>query len=160
MTIPEYMLENNKKFENMNKIKIFKMTESAKSIEKADEDMCYDFFSDEPVKVEWGKVTTIKTGIKLCPPKGYHYSLRPRSGLAAKHGIIVLAGQMDHPYRGEVIVALSTVIKDYVIIFPAGSKIVQAKFERDATFEVVEVKNEEDLGTTNRGEKGFGSSGS
>lgn len=143
-------------------IKVFKLTETAQLPTKADGDMCYDVYADEAVCIYFGKITPVKTGIKVAPPEGYHYSVRPRSGLAVKEGIHIMAGQIDNIYRGELIICLTTLKKRsgkdcYVI--NKGDKIAQLKFEKDATFEVVEVSSESDLGNTDRGEKGFGSSG-
>lgn len=163
-------------------IKVLKLSEEAKLPTKADGDMCYDIYSNEDCFLEFGKVSTIKTGIKLVPPDGYHYSVRDRSGLAAKHGLHILAGQIDNSYRGELLVCMTKLKSEFeeTPIYESlenenplcaklmehvryeiqkGDKIAQIKFEKDTTFDVVEVKSEEDLGTTNRGERGFGSSG-
>ena len=143
----------------MNQIKFFKISETAKGPVKADGDMCYDIFADEDKHVQMGEIAVIKTGIKMSPPEGYHYSVRDRSGMAAKNGLHVVAGQIDNSYRGELLVAM-TKLSISIYQIKKGDKIAQIKFEQDTTFPVVEVKSEEDLGYTNRGEKGFGSSGS
>lgn len=165
----------------MKDIKVLKLTESAKLPTKADGDMCYDVYADEDKLVENGEITVVKTGIKISPPEGYHYSVRDRSGLAAKHGLHIIAGQIDNSYRGELLVCLTKLKMEFKdglthlesldslqyacgICEPVhykinkGDKIAQIKFEEDTTFPVVEVKSEEDLGYTERGEKGFGSS--
>lgn len=181
MTIPEHMLENNRGRMNKN-ILIYKLTETAKLPVKADGDMCYDVFADEDATIEHGSVTAIKTGIKMAPPEGYHYSVRDRSGLAAKHGLHVVAGQIDNSYRGELLICMTklkmefndcqTILENLDSLCYAagiarpvsykikkGDKIAQIKFEKDETFPVIEVETEEKLGSTKRGENGFGSSG-
>lgn len=163
-------------------IKVLKLSDSAKLPTKADGDMCYDVYADEDKLVKNGEITTVKTGIKISPPEGYHYSVRDRSGLAAKHGLHIVAGQIDNSYRGELLICLtkfkiefqdylthlegldtlqyaSTVLKPIHYEIKKGDKIAQIKFEEDTTFPVVEVQSEEDLGYTERGEKSFGSSG-
>lgn len=142
----------------MDTIKIFKLSESAKLPTKADGDMCYDIYSDEDKHVQMGEITVIKTGIKMSPPEGYHYSVRDRSGLAAKNGLHIVAGQIDNSYRGELLVAM-TKLSIGIYQIKKGDKIAQIKFEEDTTFPVIEVQSEEDLGYTERGEKSFGSSG-
>lgn len=144
-------------------IKIFRLTETAKLPTKAEGDMCYDVYSDEDVAVSFGDVSKIKTGLKIAPPSGYHYSVRDRSGLAVKEGIHIIAGQIDNSYRGELIICLTSVKSriynnDFYYI-KKGDKIAQLKFEQDTTFPITEVQSEEDLGTTSRGSGGFGSTG-
>jgi deoxyuridine 5'-triphosphate nucleotidohydrolase len=139
-------------------IKVLKLNESAKLPTKADGDMCYDVYANEDKFVQMGEISVIKTGIKMSPPEGYHYSVRDRSGLAAKNGLHIVAGQIDNSYRGELLVAM-TKLSIGIYEIKKGDKIAQIKFEQDTTFPVVEVKFEEDLGYTNRGENGFGSSG-
>lgn len=164
----------------MDTIKVLKLSDSAKLPTKADGDMCYDVYADEDATISYGDITIVKTGIKICPPEGYHYSVRDRSGLAAKHGLHIIAGQIDNSYRGELLICLTrltTLYEDITeeeleytenianIVRPINyyikkeDKIAQIKFEEDTTFPVVEVQSEEDLGYTERGEKSFGSSG-
>ena len=150
-------------------MKVFRIKKGAKLPEKKTEDMCYDVFAclPDPVTIVHGKVVAIPTGIKIAPPPGYHFSLRPRSGLAAKYGIDVLAGQIDGGYRGELIVLLTThksdsddvgSLKGNIVTINNGDKIAQFKLEKDETFDIEEVFSEKDLGTSERMEKGFGSS--
>jgi dUTP pyrophosphatase len=143
---------------DVKKIKVLKLTDTAKLPTKSNGNMCYDVYADESVNIIQGKVTVVKTGIKLAVPEGFHYSIRPRSGLAAKNGIQVLAGQIDGSYRGELLICLTTVLNE-VYSISKGDKIAQFKIEKDETFPVVEVSSVEELGETDRGDKGFGSSG-
>jgi|TARA_Y100000385_G_scaffold194747_1_gene201587 dUTP pyrophosphatase len=99
----------------------------------------------------------IKTGLFIELPVGFEAQVRPRSGLAAKHGLTVLnsPGTVDADYRGEIGVILVNLSNtDFKI--EDGERIAQlviAKHQR-AQWEEVEVLNE-----TSRGEAGFGSTG-
>lgn len=99
----------------------------------------------------------IKTGLFIELPEGYEAQVRPRSGLAAKHGITVLnaPGTIDADYRGEIgVILVNLSNEDFVI--QNGERIAQmviAKHERAEWSEV------ETLSETERGEGGFGSTG-
>lgn len=148
----------------MKQFKVALIDKDAKMPVKADGDMCFDVFSVENKEVRFGAPVTVRTGIKIEPPEDFHYSVRPRSGLAVKHGIDVLAGQIDNSYRGELIVVLSK--NTNAMFFPSkevynikkGDKIAQIKFEKDYGLEPVEVK-EEELSKTVRNDGKFGSTG-
>lgn len=141
-------------------MKVYKLRPDARLPEKNDEDMCYDLFAaiDEPVEVKWGEVAIINTGL-MFDPSPYHFSIRPRSGLAVKHGVHILAGQIDKSYRGELLVAMTTLKKDYTYVVCNGDKIAQFKLEHDVTVDVEEVYAEHYLSDSLRGEGGFGSTG-
>lgn len=99
----------------------------------------------------------VPTGLYLAIPEGYEAQVRPRSGLAAKHGVTVLnsPGTIDADYRGEVKVILVNLSSEPFEIQP-GERIAQlvvARFEQ-VSWEEVEV-----LDDTARGEGGFGSTG-
>ena len=100
----------------------------------------------------------IKEPITLAPlPKGTEAQVRPRSGLAAKHGITVLntPGTIDADYRGEVgVILINLSDKDFVI--NPGERIAQMVLARYERFEWEEV---EQLDSTSRGEGGLGSTG-
>lgn len=153
-----WVLRHNLERLKLNEIKVFKLNDTAKLPTKADGDMCYDIYADEDKHVQMGEIAVIKTGIKMSPPESYHYSVRDRSGMAAKSGLHVVAGQIDNSYRGELLVAM-TKLSIGIYQINKGDKIAQIKFEEDTTFPVVEVQSEQDLGYTERGENGFGSSG-
>ncbi|WP_427036533.1 dUTP diphosphatase [Cytobacillus pseudoceanisediminis] len=99
-----------------------------------------------------------RTGIAIQPEKGYELQIRPRSGLALKHGITVLnsPATIEPTYRGDVgIILYNAGEKPFVV--KAGDRIAQAIFKRyEETIETEIVKELED---TERGEKGFGSTG-
>lgn len=124
---------------------------------------CFDLYAVPQSKETFGPSViinpltraTIPLGISWEPPIGYSGHIRDRSGLAAKHGIHVLAGEIDNDYRGEIMVCLlNTSDKPYQIT--CGDKIAQIKIEKDYNIESVWS---DDLSETERGEQGFGSSG-
>jgi len=104
-----------------------------------------------------GKVKLISTGIKIMIPEGYEGQIRPRSGLAIKHGITVLntPGTIDSDYRGIVKVILINLGEEEFII-RRGDRIAQLVIQKIffPNFEIVET-----LDKTKRGEGGFGHSG-
>jgi dUTP pyrophosphatase len=99
----------------------------------------------------------VTTGIKVAIPEGYEAQVRPRSGLALKHGISMVnsPGTIDSDYRGEIRVILINLGQE-VVRFELGHRVAQlviAPVTR-ASWNIVET-----LDATDRGEKGFGSSG-
>lgn len=112
---------------------------------------------NEPVVLYPLKRMVVPTGLFLAIPEGYEGQIRPRSGLAAKNGITVLnaPGTIDADYRGEVGVILVNLSSDPFTINP-GERIAQLVF---AKFEQAEFTQTESLDTTERGEGGFGSTG-
>ncbi|MBT4905221.1 MAG: dUTP diphosphatase [Flavobacteriaceae bacterium] len=101
--------------------------------------------------------TIIGTGLKMALPEGYEAQVRPRSGLAAKHGLSVLnaPGTIDADYRGEVGVILVNLSNEPFTIQP-GERIAQLVI---AQYEQVRWNLQETLDTTERGAGGFGSTG-
>ncbi len=99
----------------------------------------------------------IPTGLYVELPAGYEMQVRPRSGLAAKHGITVLnsPGTVDADYRGEIRVILVNLSGEPFTI-ESGERIAQLVVARH---EQVEWEPVEELGTTERGAGGFGSTG-
>ncbi|GGA68159.1 deoxyuridine 5'-triphosphate nucleotidohydrolase [Flavobacterium palustre] len=101
--------------------------------------------------------TIVKTGLFIELPIGYEAQVRPRSGLAAKHGITVLnsPGTVDADYRGEIGVILVN-LSNQAFEIQNGERVAQliiAKYERAEWIEV------EELTETSRGAGGFGSTG-
>ena len=96
-----------------------------------------------------------RTGLALAIPHGFYGRVAPRSGLAAKQGLDVLAGVIDSDYRGELCCVLYNT-SDTAIVLPAGSKICQLIIEKIITPKAVWVT---DLDETARGAGGFGSTG-
>ncbi len=99
----------------------------------------------------------VPTGLKIALPEGYEAQVRPRSGLAAKHGITVLntPGTIDADYRGEIGVILVNLSNSPFTIEP-GERIAQLVV---AKFEQIDWKLTQELTETARGEGGFGSTG-
>ena len=99
----------------------------------------------------------IPTGLYVELPEGYEMQIRPRSGLAAKHGVTVLntPGTIDADYRGEIKVILVNLSTEPFEVKP-GERIAQAVVAEHAR---VEWNPVEELGTTERGAGGFGSTG-
>ena len=96
-----------------------------------------------------------RTGLAVAIPQGFYGRVAPRSGLAAKNGLDVLAGVIDSDYRGEVCCLLYNT-SDETISLPDGSKICQLIVEQIITPESEWVM---DLDETARGAGGFGSTG-
>ena len=110
-----------------------------------------------PITLQPGQRSLIPTGLKIALPTGYEAQVRPRSGLAYKHGITVLnsPGTIDADYRGDVGVILINHGSESFTI-ENGERIAQliiAKFVQIDWDEVL------DLSSTSRGEGGFGSTG-
>jgi dUTP pyrophosphatase len=116
-----------------------------------------DLFSVEEVTIPAGERRDVGTGLALAIPAGYAGFVQPRSGLAFKHGIMVVnsPGLIDAGYRGEVRVALYNSGADPFLV-GVGERIAQLVVQRveEPTF-----ANAADLPETVRGEGGFGSSG-
>ena len=112
---------------------------------------------ENPIVLSSLERVMIPTGLRIALPKGYEAQVRPRSGLAAKHGITVLnsPGTIDADYRGEICVILVNLSKDDFTINP-GERIAQMVIARHESIEWNEVDN---LDSTERGEGGFGSTG-
>jgi dUTP pyrophosphatase len=101
-------------------------------------------------------VTVVPTGIAVAVPYGTYGRIAPRSGLAVKHGMQVLAGVVDPSYRGEVKVVLLNA--DYgPVTIRHGDRVAQLVLERVATPDVFDADT---LDETARGAGGFGSTGS
>ena len=101
--------------------------------------------------------TMVPTGLYMALPEGTEAQVRPRSGLAAKHGLTVLntPGTIDADYRGEVKVILVNLSNEPFTINP-GERIAQLVLAR---YERVEWSEVEVLDETDRGQGGFGSTG-
>jgi len=140
------------------KIKVKKLSELAEiPAYQTEEAAGFDLHSIDDVVIKAGERKLISTGLAFEIPKGYEIQIRPRSGLAYKHGITVLntPGTIDSDYRGEIkVLLINHSNEDFEI--KVGERIAQAVIKEviQAEFEEVEVLSE-----TKRGEKGFGSTG-
>lgn len=112
---------------------------------------------DAPVELAPGERRLIPTGLYIALPEGYECQVRPRSGLALRHGITLVntPGTVDADYRGEIGVILINLGQEPFIIAD-GERIAQLVVKR---YERVEWEPVESLDTTIRGEGGFGSTG-
>jgi len=141
----------------MNTVSVKKLDIDALVPSKAHaDDAGWDLYSNENGIIYPGDRMVIKTGIALGIPYGYYGRIAPRSGLAVKRGIDVLAGVVDSGYRNEIGVVL--INHDPTKQFPItrGDRIAQIIFERVDDFRLYVV---DELSTAERGMGGFGSSG-
>ncbi len=118
----------------------------------------YDVRSADPAfTLEPGEIRLVGTGLVLELPPHLECQVRPRSGLAVRHGVTVAnaPGTIDPDYRGELKVALINLGQEVVRI-ERGERVAQLVFARFATPEVVRVER---VGSTERGAGGFGSTG-
>ena len=113
--------------------------------------------TDEPIVIESLERVLIPTGLFIELPEGYEAQIRPRSGLAFKNGITVLnsPGTIDADYRGEIKVLLVNVSLDPFTVSP-GDRIAQMVI---AKCEQAEWLSETELSKTERGEGGYGHTG-
>lgn len=114
-------------------------------------------FIAEPVILGVLDRSLIPTGLYIEIPEGYEAQIRPRSGLAIKHGITVInsPGTIDADYRGEICVELVNLSNTPFTVEP-GERIAQLVFSKYEQAEFIEVK---ELSETERGEGGFGHTG-
>lgn len=112
---------------------------------------------EAPVLLQPLQRTLVPTGLHIALPAGYEAQVRPRSGLAAKHGVTVLntPGTIDADYRGEIKVILVNLSDRPFEIVP-GERIAQMVIARH---EQVQWELVENLDQTERGAGGFGSTG-
>ena len=110
-----------------------------------------------PLVLEPGKQALVPTGLAIALPEGFEAQVRPRSGLAAKHGVTVLnsPGTIDADYRGEIQVILINHGAEPFII-RRGERIAQMVIASVARAEFVPVAT---LPSSERGSGGFGSTG-
>lgn len=114
-----------------------------------------DIYVIENLTIRPGERALGRTGLAVAIPEGYYGRVAPRSGLASKHGLDVLAGVIDADYRGEIGCLLYNAGNE-TIELPAQSKICQLIIEKIITPEAVWA---DDINETERGGGGFGSTG-
>lgn len=110
----------------------------------------------EPIVLGSLERTLVPTGLKIAIPEGYEVQVRPRSGLALKHGISMAntPGTIDSDYRGEIGVIMINLSKEDFVINP-GERIAQLVLGKVYQMDLVEGE----LSATERGEGGFGHTG-
>ena len=116
----------------------------------------YDLYAAEDALVNKGCRKLIKTNISMEITPGYYGRIAPRSGLAYKNGIDVLAGVIDSDYRGDIGVILYNTDANIDFEVKAGDKIAQIIIEPCASVNFV---NTQTLPATKRGEGGYGHTG-
>lgn len=114
---------------------------------------CLEDFSLQP-----GERKLIRTGIAIALPEGFVGLVHPRSGLANKHGISIVnaPGTVDAGYRGELMINLINLDPTETFHAESGSRIAQLVIQEFVSADFVEVN---ELDNTDRGDKGFGSTG-
>ena len=112
------------------------------------------------ITLEPGGTARVPTGLQIALPPGHEAQVRPRSGLAARHGVTVLnaPGTIDEDYRGEVQVLLINHGPDSFTI-SHGERIAQLVIAPVTQVEIEPINDEAALGGTERGDGGFGSTG-
>jgi dUTP pyrophosphatase len=112
---------------------------------------------EKPVELMPLQRSMVPTGLYIELPEGYEAQIRPRSGLAAKHGISIVntPGTIDPDYRGEIRVVLVN-LSDIPFTLEPGERIAQMVIAR---FEHITWNQVESLSETERGEGGFGHTG-
>jgi len=145
----------------MSKIKIeFKLLHELAQAPKYahDGDAGADLVCIEDVTLKPGERSLVATGVAIALPPGYVGLVHPRSGLATKHGIVIVntPGTIDSGYRGELKICLINLDPSETVSLPAGSRIAQLVIQEVTTAQFIEVQNLDD---TDRSDKGFGSTG-
>ena len=150
-------------------IKVKKLRENAIIPRRGREgDACFDLFTVGIAEVGQFETLVIPTGIAIELPANYEAEVRPRSGISLKgvnwllhsgeggfFDCTIVQGTIDSNYRGEIgIIFKNNTAYDFII--PQGTKLAQMKINEVPQVELFEV---EELTETNRGDKGFGSSG-
>jgi dUTP pyrophosphatase len=112
---------------------------------------------DHPLRLEVGAIALVPTGFAMALPDGYEAQIRPRSGLAVKHGVGLInsPGTIDADYRGEVKIALIN-LGDRPVTIQRGDRIAQMVIQRVCRVQLTVV---EDLSSTVRDKGGFGHTG-
>ena len=111
------------------------------------------------LSLEPGERELLPTGLKLSVPMGYEIQIRPRSGLAIKHGITMVnsPGTIDSDFRGEIhLIVINHSQQTFTV--KHGDRIAQMIVQEVQQAEIVQVQ-EQDLDQTSRGQCGFGSTG-
>jgi len=135
---------------------IKKLKESATIPTRAtDTDAGYDLYADQQGIIRAGERSVVGTSVAVAIPPGYYGRVAPRSGLAVKKGIDVLAGVVDSGYRGEVGVVLQNLSKED-FSYEKGDRVAQIIIEQCFSVGWVELDELED---SVRSDGGFGSTG-
>lgn len=112
------------------------------------------------ITLEPGETARVPTGLRIALPRQHEGQIRPRSGLAARHGVTVLnaPGTIDEDYRGEIQVLLVNHGREAFTI-SSGDRIAQLVVAPVVRVDVETMQSDRALGGTERGDGGFGSTG-
>jgi dUTP pyrophosphatase len=115
---------------------------------------------DKPMSILPGEYSCVPSGIIISLPEGIEAQIRPRSGLASKHGVTVLntPGTVDSDYRGEIKVILVNHGKK-VFTVKNGMRIAQMVISKVERAQIIEASEKSELDTTTRADGGFGHTG-
>jgi dUTP pyrophosphatase len=140
-------------------IKVMKLNDSATIPTKANRgDAGFDLYASENIIIPPMSRALVGTSIVLeLPPMGFYGRIAPRSGLAVKNGIDVLAGVIDCGYRGEIKVVILNTDKDNPFEIKVGDRIAQLVVE--ACYQGPIMEGPINLTNTERSVNGFGSTG-
>lgn len=119
------------------------------------DDAGMDLFSIEEYEIKPNQRIQVSTGIAMEIPIGHVGLIWDKSGLSHNHGLKTLGGVIDSGYRGEIKIGIIN-LSDEIYLLEKGHKIAQMIIQEKITPEILEVEN---LDQSDRGEKGFGSSG-
>jgi len=137
-------------------LKVLKLSENAIVPSRANEsDAGYDLYALEDTIIPSRNRAMVKTGIAIAIPFNHVGLIWPRSGLALKAGLDVLAGVIDSGYRGEVCVILQNHVNEHYHI-KSGDRIAQLLIQKVSS---PDIKIVSELNESDRGTGGFGSSG-
>lgn len=117
-------------------------------------DACFDLYSAKQVRLAANGYDTVSTGIAFNIPPGYFGKVYERSGVSLQRPISVKAGVIDAGYTGEILVIVHN-HGDMPELIDAGTKLAQIAIHELPVVELTEVK---EFDSTERGERGFGSS--
>lgn len=147
-----------KKMKTADQLKVFLRSEKATVPTKGSALAAgYDLYASEDAVIPAQGQGMVATDLSIIVPVGTYGRVAPRSGLAVKHGISTGAGVIDADYRGEVKIVLFNHSKKDFSIAP-GDRIAQLVLEQIVNADIA-VITQEDLDATERGEGGFGSTG-
>lgn len=142
----------------MIELEVQRVHDDARLPERAyDGDAGLDLHAVESVRLEPGERAVVGTGLAVAIPAGYAGFVQPRSGLAARHGIAVVnsPGLVDSGYRGEIKVVLLNTDRERTFAVEQGERIAQLVV---LPVPAVAVREVDELGESERGARGFGSS--
>jgi dUTP pyrophosphatase len=137
--------------------KCLKLDQEARTPSKAHPlDSGFDLYTIEGVSLRPGQTAIVRTGIAIELPYGFEAQIRPRSGISAKSGLVVMLGTIDNQYRGELGIIVKNVGFDLEVI-PKGMKLAQLVIMQLPIFDMELV--DELTPARSRNSSGFGSSG-